>query len=337
MRLLPVLLVHDLGGRPDDWDAWGVESYLVNEGGLDPRLIRRFDFGYKREGRVPRYDAQGSIIEIAHRLSDDPAVPDGEVFQVDSLAAESQALGGPDKVSIVAVGAGGIAVRYYLSRGEPDRWGTRYGGRVDKVILVGVPNRGASFYSFAKDTLRSQRVWRWLGRLRRLRIAGADAEAALRVLHEGLDALHQRVLDEMVGNAGQPVSAKSLGTLQCTPTSFLLRWLNRRDRVPQGVRFYCLAGEITLLVRMPLLGGARPWLRLNLGDLLVSRRSATAIPGARPQVLLFRQTFTVDLTEAQVPTDPLRWVGGDLPYAAHTRLMRSPQVQRAVLDILCRE
>lgn len=337
MRLLPLLLVHDLGGSPEDWDTWGVESYLVNEGGLDPRLIRRFSFGYRREGRVPQYDAQGSIIEIAHRLSDDAAIPDGDAFHVGKLAADSLALGGPGKVAIVAVGAGGLAVRYYLSRRTPDRWGTRYGGRVDKVIFVGVPNRGAEFHSFGKETLRSHAAWRWLGRWSRLGNAGARAMAALRVLEEGLDALHRRVLDEMVGGSSQPVSAKSLGTLQCTPASFLLRWLNQRDRVPEGVRFHCLAGEISLLVRLPVLGGARRSLRLNLGDLLVSRRSATIIPGARPEVLTFRQAGDVDLSDGQRQVDPLDWVGGELPYAAHSRLMRSPQVHQAIAHILCRE
>ena len=337
MRLLPLLLVHDLGGSPNDWNTWGVESYLVNEGGLDPRLVRRFSFGYRREGRVPQYDAQGSIIEIAHRLSDDASIPDGDAFQVDRLAADSLALGGPGKVAIVAVGAGGLAVRYYLSRRTPDRWGTRYGGRVDKAILVGVPNRGAEFHSFGKKTLRSQAVWRWLGRLCRLGDAGARARVALGVLEEGLDALHRRVLDEMVGDSGQPVSAKSLGTLQCTPASFLLRWLNQRDRVPEGVRFHCLAGEISLLVRVPILAGAQCSLRLNLGDLLVSRRSATTIPGARPEVRTFRHAGTVDLSDGQQKADPLDWVGGELPYAAHSRLMQSRQVHQAIADILCRE
>lgn len=334
MRRLPVLLVHDLGGSLGDWDLWGLELYLVSEGGLDPRLIRRFDFGHRREGRIPQYDAQGDIIEIAHRLADDPTIPDGDVFQVDALAAESQALGGPDKVSIVAVGAGGIAVRYYLSRRDPDRWGTHYSGRVDKVVLVGVPNRGAPFYSFAEEALRGQPVWRWLRRLCRLGVVGTRTRAALAALEEGLDALHRQVLSEMCREAGHAISPKSLGTLQCTPASFLLRWLNRYDRVPEGVRFFCIAGDIVLHVRVPVLGG----LRLSLGDLLVSPRSATTVPGARPQVLTLRETCAVDLTEArQESADPLHWVGGDLPHAAHTRLIQSPQVHRAILDMLCEE
>ncbi len=337
MRRLPVVLVHDLGGSPADWDLWGLESYLVNEGGLDPRLVRRFEFGHRREGRIPQYDAQGNLIEIAHRLADDPTIPDGDAFQVDALAADSLALGGPEKVSIVAVGAGGIAVRYYLSCKTPDRWGTHYSGRVDKIVLVGVPNRGANFRAYAVETLRGQRAWRWLRRLCRLGIVGSRTRNAMAALEEGLDALHQQILSEMCREPGHAISLKGIGTLQCTPSSFLLRWLNRYGRVPDGVRFCCISGDIALRVCMPVLGGARRWLRLSLGDLLVSLRSATTIPDAHPKVLTLRETCAVDLSAGQEPADPLRWLGGDLPHAAHTRLMQSARVHRAVLDMLCEE
>ncbi len=327
MRLRPVILIHDLGGSPQDWDRWGLESLLVNEGGLDLRLIRRFDYGYRREGRVPQYDSQGDLILIAHRLSDDPAIPDGAAFQVDRLAAESQALGGPGKVSLVALGSGGLIARYYLSRAEPDSSGTRYNGRVDKVILVGTPNRGGWFGSGGTEKLRRQKWW-----LRPFMTSGT--EAALDAFMRGFEALRDRVLAEMTGESNPPISLKALGALHSAQDSFLLRWLNHPERAPGGARFHCLAGDIGVGFLLPFRGSNRP-IHLRLGDLLVAADSTARIPGAKPNCIVFDRTYEVDLTKPQADADPLAWFGGDLPAVAHTRLMDSREVQQTILDILC--
>ncbi len=325
MRLRPVILIHDLGGSPQDWNRWGVVSRLVNEGGLDPRLIRRFDYGYTRHGTVPRYDAQGDLIRIACRLSDDLAASRGEAFQVDTLAEESRALGGPDKVSIVALGAGGIIARYYLSRRTPDALGTRYNGHVDKVILVGTPNRGARLGSVARDWKRRMG---WL----RLLLPSCTKEAMKGVV-AGFDVLRDRVLDEMPGRAGAPISPKALGLLQISETSFLLRYLNRAECVPKDVRFWCLAGQITVQFLVPTRTGCTP-VEVHFGDLLTTLHSATTIPGSKPGVIVFRNGYCVNRTRPAEADDPLAWFGGDLPPYAHTRLVQQPEVQRAILDIL---
>ncbi len=324
MLLRPVILIHDLGGSPDDWDRWGVISRLVNEGGLDPRLIRRFEYGYVRHGTVPRYDAQGDLIQIAHRLSDAAAVPDGEAFQVDALAAESRALGGPDKVSLVALGAGGILARYYLSRRTPDALGTRYNGNVDKVILVGTPNRGARLESVAGD---------WERRMGWLRLfMPARAKDAMKRAFAAFDALRDRVLAEMPGESGPPISPRALGLLQISEKSFLLRYLNRPECTPRDVRFWCLAGQITVQFLIPTRTACVP-VEVHFGDLLTMLHSATAVPGARPVPAVFRNGYCVDVTRPATD-DPLAWFGGDLPPYAHTRLMQQTEVQRAILDIL---
>lgn len=328
MILQPVILIHDLGGSPHDWDRWGVVSYLVNEGGLDPRLIRRFDFGYVRHGTVPRYNAQGDLIQIAHRLAGDAGVSEGEAFQVDALAAESRALGGPDKVSILAVGAGGIIARYYLSRRTPDALGTAYNGAVDKVILVGTPNRGAQLGAVADRLARSTRWVRWFTR--------PHPEAAMQAALGGMEALRDRVLAEMPGDACSPLSPKALGLLQISEQSFLLRYLNRPECAPKDVRFHCIAGEIILRLRTPGTASEKR-VKLHLGDLLVRADSATKIAGIRPQVVMFHRAYEVDMGAPDAACDPLAWFGGDLPPYAHTRLMRQREVHRAVLDILIRD
>lgn len=327
MILQPVILIHDLGGSPRDWDRWGIVSCLVNEGDLDPRLIRRFNFGYVRHGTVPCYDAQGDLIQVAHRLADGAAPADGEAFQVDALAAESRALGGPDKVSIVAVGAGGIIARYYLSRRTPDALGTAYNGAVDKVILVGAPNRGAQLGTVASALARPIRWARWFAR--------PYPEPALKAALAGVEALRDSVLGEMPSDACPPLSPKALGLLQISERSFLLRYLNRPECAPKGVRFCCLAGDLTLRLVAPGMGNRKP-LDLRLGDLLVKADSATKIAGVRPEIILFSRVYEVDAGAPNAMANPLAWFGGDLPPYAHTRLMRQPEVQRAMLDILAR-
>lgn len=322
MRLRPVILIHDLGGSPQDWDRWGLVSYLVNVGGLDPRLIRRFDFGYVKRGTVPCYDAQGDLIRIAHRLAGDPAAD--TACQVDALAAESRAMGGPDKVSIVAVGAGGIIARYYLSRQSPDKWGTRYNGRVDKAILVGTPNRGAQLAAVVNPFPRPTWWTRWFRQ--------PYSETTLKAVMASVETLRDGVLAEMPSDACPSLSPKALGLLQVSERSFLLRYLNRAECAPKGVRFYCLAGEISVRLLVPGAEGRRQW-DLHLGDLLVRSDSATRIAGVRPEVFMFSRAYEVD-PKSPDAANPLDWFGGDLPPVAHTRLMRHPEVHRTILDIL---
>lgn len=326
MLLRPVILIHDLGGSPQDWSRWGLISYLVNVGGLDPRLIRRFDYGYVRHGTVPQYNAQGDLIQVAHRLSDDPAIPGGEVFQVDALAAESQAMGGPDKVSIVAVGAGGIIARYYLSRSTPDKWGTRYNGRVDKVILVGVPNRGIT-----SDTTLADLQQTWWARL----LLARETKAAMKSVMEGFTALREQVLGEMPGEDCPAISPKALGLLQITRESFLLRWLNRPECTPRHVRFYCLLGQIDMCFLVPTRRYYVP-VNVTFGDLLTKADSAMSIPGARPQLFVFNRAYGVDIAR-RAPPHPLDWFGGDLPPVAHTRLMGQREVHETILRILAQD
>lgn len=323
----PVILIHDLGGSPQDWDRWGLVAHLVQQGGLDPRLIRRFEYGYVRHGTVPRYDAQGDLIQIARRLSDDSAAPGGEACQVDALAAESRALGGPGKVSIVAVGAGGIIARYYLSRRTADALGTRYNGNVDKVILVGTPNRGARLGSVAGDFRKM-----WWARI----FPPSRSKAALNEICRGFETLRERVLAEMPGESGPPISPRALGLLQISEKSFLLRYLNRAECTPKDVRFWCLAGQITVQFLVPT-RLARVSVEMHFGDLLTMLPSATTIPGTRPVPIVFRNGYCVDRTRPTGADDPLDWFGGDLPPFAHTRLMQQPEVQMTIRDILTQD
>lgn len=336
MNIQPLILIHDLGGSPEDWRDCGLEAFLVEKGGLDLRFIRRFDFGYQRERGIPCYDSQGNILELAHRLSDDPTLHSAEEYQVGHLARESADAGGPDKVTLIALGAGGLIARYYLSRRIPDRWGTHYTGGVDRLILIGTPNLGACFRSLSGEMLRGQGKWRWLKQLAAVGLLNASVKERLGALEAGLDSVHRRVLDEMSRHPGRPISLQTMGTLQASRNSFLVRWLNRHNHVPANVKVHCVLGDITLTTRMRVLGRVRS-VPLRMGDLIVSPESAATIKGPRLDLRRFEGRYEVDLSEGAEPQEALGWFGGDLPPVAHTRLVRSPEVHQAILNILSQD
>jgi len=58
--------------------------------------------------------------------------------------------GGPPQVTLIAHSLGGIICRYYLSRREPDPFGTHYSGRVGRLIQIASPNRGVDLLRLVK-------------------------------------------------------------------------------------------------------------------------------------------------------------------------------------------
>jgi hypothetical protein len=160
----------------------------------------------------------------------------------------------------------------------------------------------------------------------------ARAKDAMRQAFAGFDVLRDWVLAEMPGESGPPISPRALGLLQISEKSFLLRYLNRAECTPKDVRFWCLAGQITMQFLIPTRTAHVP-VEVHFGDLLTMLHSATAVPGARPVPIVFRNGYCVNMTQPPAD-DPLAWFGGNLPPYAHTRLMQQPEVQRAILNIL---
>ncbi len=123
----PVILIHGIGGRPDDWKNNGVESLLVNLG-YTSNLFKTFNFS----DTLP-YNYQGEITEIGSKL---PSVID----QLSSISPDG-------KVDIVGFSMGGVVGRQGLVANPSAA------SKVRNFISIGVPNLGSYLVTFfAGDT-----------------------------------------------------------------------------------------------------------------------------------------------------------------------------------------
>lgn len=118
----PVILIHGIGGLPDNWRDIGYINSLL-ELGYDNEIINLF----KYSDSTP-YDYQGNILDIGERL---PAV----INQLSTLSSDG-------KVDILGFSMGGVVGRQGLI--------TDYSAasKVRKFINVGVPNLGSYLASF---------------------------------------------------------------------------------------------------------------------------------------------------------------------------------------------
>ena len=170
-RPMPILFIHGFNGDPGDWTDGGFRQYLLEHGGLDPDLVRLFRYGVAEDGT---YNNRGDLRQIASRLAGAGlAEKDQLTSSVDRLSADSVARGGPAQVTLIAHSLGGIVSRYYLSRTEPDAFGTVYRGNVGRLITIGSPHRGVDTLELIKLAPRKSLAWRLIRLLEKLGLAPA--------------------------------------------------------------------------------------------------------------------------------------------------------------------
>ena len=87
----PVILVHDLGGLPQDFDSNGYSSLLTGEN-FNPKFIRYFDFGSDASG----YKSFTDLRSLSQKFSDN----------LTALSVDYIKEGGDGKVDVVAFGLG---------------------------------------------------------------------------------------------------------------------------------------------------------------------------------------------------------------------------------------
>jgi len=333
MKPHPVILIHGLGGRPEDWQASGLVDLLVQEGGFDPRFIRLFDYGYIKIHGIPKYNYQGNIVEIAHRLSDDPHLIESYPFQVDRLSRESIAAGGPRKVDIVAHGLGGLIARYYLARSEADSHGTLYRGNVRKLVEIGVPNLGCDWLAFHDTVLGKSRIWRLLMLLDRLHILPHDFAAKVWATRATVSQMSICTVTALNNAHNQPLSPQSPAIWQLRPRGLFMKWLNRPAKTPRDIRYYCLYGDFVLQINFSAMG--RKWEQcFSFGDFLVTTESATTIPGVKPVLHCFEKHCQLDMRKMDSTAILENQALSEPPPYSHAHLRDQPDVQKAVLEIL---
>ncbi len=335
-RPLPILFIHGFNGDPGDWTDGGFRQYLLALGGLDPDLVRVFRYGVAEDGT---YNNRGDLRQIASRLAG-VGLSDAERSHssVDQLSADSVAKGGPREVTLIAHSLGGIISRYYLSRQEPDEFGTVYGGNVGRLITIGSPHRGVDLLRLTALAPRNSLIWRFIRLLERLGLAPAlpasEVEAWEAALHESELAERGRIAPEALPDSRVLLTDTPIYQ-QLAPDSPLLAALNRPGTLPGQVSAHTIYGDIRLGVRITAAGLTLVDKVASFGDMAVPAYSAREIPGApatpHPYVTEKRLEMTLRLAPAETGT---RSLAAFLPDTAHAKLLSNPAVHAGVLSLL---
>lgn len=339
-RPIPILFIHGYNGSGASWHAFR-ETLIAR--GAEPSLLRLFHYGWRDAGApvvvagagAPPgkvYDNRGDIRAIASRLAyRESAEPEAMESQVRRLSEASVALGGPERITLVAHSMGGIIARYYLSRREADEWGTVNEGLVEQLITIGTPHLGVEMARVTHLVPPDAFIWKVLRALERLPFfQGRPSEELAQ-----LDAQIQR-LQFTVQSQEMPVMAQTLDSpalSQMIPGSPFLQALSAPGAFPADVRLALIWGDIQLT------GGVRwgpvpLWERtLSLGDLLIPAASASTLPNVAAQRFphLWQQRYMVQVGD---PSTAPYALADLLPPVAHSPLLLNEQVQETVARLV---
>ncbi len=343
MLLRPVLFIHGFDGRPQHWYDDGFPQFLIEQGGFDPALIRCFSFGNVKTPEEAReiYNNEGDMRLIASRLTRaaSDAADDVECV-IERLSARSVAKGGPEKIDLVCHSIGGLIARYYLACKEADEYGTSYGGKVRRVVMIATPQRGLHSLDFAQAIVpQGSLLRRVLDAIEKLpwmvgKFSGRLAD---------LDTYWRKVLALASKELRDPHTETQLDSpsvMQTRPASEFMQFVNAPERMPREVEFFILYGDIYFQLDLRIFGLRLVRHRESFGDLLIPVQSSSSLPNAPFTAHVFetqlgghirigRHTHMSDHADMIAPLH-----GGLLPPTSHGRLRRNPDVQRKVLEIL---
>lgn len=335
-RPFPILFIHGFNGDPGDWTDGGFWHYLVRHGGLDPSLVRIFRYGIAEDGT---YNNRGDLRQIAARLAG-VGLSDEERghSSVDQLSADSIAKGGPSRVTLIAHSLGGIISRYYLSRKEPDEFGTVYRGNVGRLITIGSPHRGVDLLRLTRFAPRNSLIWRLVRTLERLGLAPALPASAIeaweQAFHENELAERGRIVPEILPDSRVLLTDTPIYH-QLAPDSPLLAALNRPGTLPDEVESHTFYGDIRVHLRVS--AGRLKLIEqtVSFGDMVVPAESACEIPGAQatPHPYITEKMLEIAL-RAPAQEEATRSLYEFLPDTSHGRLLSNPAVHDGVLALL---
>jgi pimeloyl-ACP methyl ester carboxylesterase len=361
-RPLPLLMVHGFNGDPWDWTggrppagSGGLRRALISAGELDPDLVRLFRYGIAADGT---YNNRGDLRQIASRLTGVGLDASETIHSsVDRLSADSVARGGPPHVTLIAHSLGGIIGRYYLSRRQPDEFGTLYAGKVGKLIQIASPNRGVDLLRLTKLIPGDSLSWRLLRALEKLGLApalpGEALEAWEAMLAQEQITERARLIPELSRSNGEPLTAGEQGMIvdspilhQLDPDGPLLAALNKAGTMPDHVECHTLYGDIRVSVRVAAGGLTLLNHTQSFGDLTVPVFSAREIPGAHatPRAFITEKNIALSLRAAGdtpsagslTPKEEALLLAGLLPDTAHGKLLVNPDVHKEVISVVGR-
>lgn len=336
-RLVPILLVHGFDGVPSHWIESGFRQYLIVNGGLDPNLVRTFDYGVAEDGT---YNNRGDLRQIASRLAGaNLATEERLLCSVDQLSDNSVARGGPPQVTLIAHSLGGIICRYYLSRSTPDPWGTIYRGNVGRLITIASPHRGVALERIVELAPRGSPLWWFVRLLERLGLAPAKPASAVERLSAALQRqqIDQRAPSVPLADAEQSrvLLTDSPIYSQLHPDSPLLAALAKPGMMPPDVRCHTLYGDIRYSLRISMNRLTLIARTVSFGDLVVTAASARDIPSVPCTSYPFVEGKSINMTLTTAPIEAEnRSLIDELPAVSHNRQVANPAFQQTVLDIL---
>ncbi len=294
----PILLVHGFNGSPANWTGPDdrFPDYLAQHG-FDPALIRVFSYGYDDYQGKRLYNNLGDIRQIAHRLDlADSSDPDERQNSVDRLCEDSIARGGPNKVTIIAHSSGGLITRYYLTRHQPDPFGTLYRGNVGRVIFLGTPHRGVDVEDILDPLPTNFLLYRLMLRVHFM--LPPEYHEHERTLRERFQEMRHKTKQLLTVQGSTEGTGEIPAFKELHPDSPFLQQINAPGAMPQDIAYHNIYGDVRARVRFELLGRDLINHEKSFGDLLVTTGSASSIPNAPSQCypLLQEHLLEVDLS-----------------------------------------
>ena len=333
-RPFPIMLIHGYAGVPAVWIESKFKLALVEVFNLDPDLIHIFNYGLNGRGE---YNNRGDIRKIASRLSErEAARPVDLDSQVARLSRKSVDRGGPETVTLIAHSMGGLVARYWMSRRRPDEFGTVFDAPVRRLITIGTPHLGVDLLDVPFRLIRRREpilaVAEFIEALPFLQSKPATALRRIEVTVENMQRHALRDFDPEVAAHGD---LHSPALRQMHPGSDFLRRLNRPGNWPAGVDTALIWGDIRFGAALRA-GRLLLWERLiTVGDLLVSARSASTLPGATAtKIPLVDETrWEIDIGRAQ-EAPATHELDDLLPDEYHANLLEYSAVQDKVGRLL---
>lgn len=335
MRELPILLIHGFNGAPSNWT--GPEDRFpefLEQHGYDPELVRVFDYGsYDYQGKL-RYNNLGDIRQIAHHLdepgSNNPAV---QRAAVDALSRDSVARGGPSKVTIIAHSSGGLVARYYLTRQQPDEFGTLYRGNVGRVIFLGTPHQGVDVEDILDPLPSNLLLYRLMVRVHYLLPPEYHDQA--NSLRDELREMRRMTKQTFFPEAAVEGSEETPAFRQLHPGSLFLQDINRPGAMPGDIEYHNIVGDVRAGVQIEWF--RQKWIdwEKSFGDFLVSTYSAGSIPNAPSDCFALLQEHCLQVDVSRRISNLVRVTEtGEHPVPIHRWLRSLPASRARMLQIL---
>ena len=295
----PVILLHDLGGLPQDFESNGYSSLLTGEN-FNSKFVKLFDFGSDASGYKSFVDLRG----LSQKFSDDLTV----------LSLDYIKEGGDGKVDVVAFGLSNLVVKDYLSKNKSQN-------KVRSFISVGAVNKGSWLvdmdrnkdnFNPSSSKFNSKVAALFLPDLKKLNVisSGRDSSSFFSILDQG------RSDSPIIADLADPGKIPS----------------------PEEIRYYNIMGDILVSVKQSLLGRALTT-QNSLGDGSVLTDSARILCNSGDTSCSTTFTESSDITRTLKREGDNLIYSTNLPDIStfkflHHKLISSAEVKNKIKELL---